>query len=320
MEFRYYDPLLEDIEPKVSVDGLCPNSLHLSHRPGNETPARWKADLSTEIAFNFAEDPDDPRADHDLVVNDRLDTDGLLGTWVLLDPDTAASWRDRIVGAAAAGDFLEIPDDEALKLHLLVEGYRHGAESPLSFKLDDWSTSKADEVVYEVLLEMLPALLDQVDDYQYVWWDAWKAIDDDRRALDDGTFAVDREGPVATIRGPRMPAPVAAHDAVEATWYLYAIELGGGTGYRLDADYHSWAETVDRSGVEVPDRGPLADDLDGRDPADEGRWRTGGYPGAGRTEVIRFADASGGLAPSGLDPGTVRDRVGAWLDGRLGPG
>lgn len=311
MEFRYYEPSLEHAA-KISVDGLCPDSLHLSHRPGNATPGRYKADLSVEIARRFVDDPDDPRADHDLVVDDRFDTDGLFGVWTVLQPRESEPHADLLADAAAAGDFAEWPTDEAVQLDLLVEEYRHGPESPLSFKVDDWGPARADAVIFEVLLEMLPALLGQVGDYEYVWWDAWERLTADRDGFADGTFTCRSEGPVTRVEGPRLPAATATADACDGPLYLYAVERQDGTGYRLDAAYHSWAETVDRPTVDVPDVRPLAAELNGLDEGD-GRWMVDGYADRGPTEMLRYTDARGRLAASTLGPDEVQDRVRALL-------
>jgi len=56
MRFAFYTDALENT-PKLSVDGVVPNSVHLSHWEGNETPAELKADTSTEITLNLVASP-----------------------------------------------------------------------------------------------------------------------------------------------------------------------------------------------------------------------------------------------------------------------
>ena len=56
MRFEFYHDGLEDVA-KLSVDGLVPNSVHLTHWQGNETPAELRADTSTEIALNLVASP-----------------------------------------------------------------------------------------------------------------------------------------------------------------------------------------------------------------------------------------------------------------------
>ncbi|GAB4136279.1 MAG: hypothetical protein Fur0037_00660 [Planctomycetota bacterium] len=101
------------LEPKgmslLSVDGMTERGPNLSHWPGNRTPARWKADLSTEIALQFARAPSAEREDFlgpvEVVANDHYDTDGFGALLAILDPATAFRHEEILVEAAAAGDF-----------------------------------------------------------------------------------------------------------------------------------------------------------------------------------------------------------------------
>ena len=76
--------------------------LELSHWVPNRTPAKFKADTSTEICMNFVASGD---LDYDLVVNNHADVDGLLSVFTLLHPATALAHRPTIVSAAQMGDF-----------------------------------------------------------------------------------------------------------------------------------------------------------------------------------------------------------------------
>lgn len=76
--------------------------LELSHWIPNATPAQYKADTSTEICLRFvAVHPDG----EDLVINNHVDVDGALSTFVLLHPQLAYEHRHTLVQAAEVGDF-----------------------------------------------------------------------------------------------------------------------------------------------------------------------------------------------------------------------
>ncbi len=77
--------------------------LELSHWVPTTTPERWAADTSTEACVRFVEDP--PSQRYDLVVNNHLDTDGILSLLVLVHPSDAVSHRATVIGAAEMGDF-----------------------------------------------------------------------------------------------------------------------------------------------------------------------------------------------------------------------
>ena len=100
--------------------------IELSHWVPNSTPARYKADTSTGICLRYVADP--ATDDVDLVVNDHADVDGILSLYVLLHPDVALDNADRLVDAAAAGDFQAWCDRPAfdlvqqLTLHLSASG------------------------------------------------------------------------------------------------------------------------------------------------------------------------------------------------------
>jgi len=76
--------------------------LELSHWIPNTTPPQFKADTSTEICLRFVESE---RCDFDLVVNNHVDVDGVLSTFVLLHPELALQHRKCLVQAAEIGDF-----------------------------------------------------------------------------------------------------------------------------------------------------------------------------------------------------------------------
>lgn len=76
--------------------------LELSHWIPNRTPARFKADTSTEICLQFVASGD-PR--FDLVVNNHVDVDGLLAVFTLVAGAWALPHRRTLIQAAEMGDF-----------------------------------------------------------------------------------------------------------------------------------------------------------------------------------------------------------------------
>ena len=106
MRFEYYHAGLEDL-PKLSVDGLVPNSIHFSHWQGNRTPAEVKADSSTEIALNTVASPrlGELTRGLELVTNNHFDTDGVLSVWTMLTGERALDLRE----VAGSGDDVGVP-------------------------------------------------------------------------------------------------------------------------------------------------------------------------------------------------------------------
>ncbi len=92
--------------------------IELSHWIPNRTPAAFKAATSTEIALRCV--AAGGAADVDLVVNNHVDTDGMLSVFALLHPGPALAHRATLVQAAAMGDFHAWGEPDARHLFQLV--------------------------------------------------------------------------------------------------------------------------------------------------------------------------------------------------------
>lgn len=307
MDLTFWDGSVAGRDGVVAVDAPLPATVQLCNRPGNATPQAYRADLVVEMALKLVDDAD-RLADLDTVTTDRYTTEAVLAAWTLIDPDAARERRALLVDAAASAAFREPVPDEALKVDLMIEQYRYGEEAPLAFKVAEWGDRRSDRTILEVVVESLPNLFDQVGDYRYAWVDAYEAIERDREAYEDGTFASREDGPVTLVEAPRYPSPRATRDALETPFYLFAVDAGDGWRYRLDAIYHAWAETVERPRVEIPDLDGLVADLDEAEPGST-RWRREGLPVAGPTELLRSAGRDGSPTASRLEPDDVLARV-----------
>lgn len=92
--------------------------IELSHWIPNRTPAAYKASTSTGICLRFARDGD--LSGVDLVVNNHVDSDGMLSAFVLLHPAQALAHADTLVQAAGMGDFHGWGEAEAQHLYQLM--------------------------------------------------------------------------------------------------------------------------------------------------------------------------------------------------------
>src|SRR5947209_875457 len=155
MRFEFYNEGLADV-PKLSVDGTVGNAVHLSHWQGNETPARLRADTSTEIALNFVAAPDREEIARGarVVTNNHFDTDGVLSVWAVLTGGRALDLRNRLIAAAEAGDFSEFTGAQAVRASITIQGgdnpFVEGVASPLARHLAggaDVDEKRADELV-----------------------------------------------------------------------------------------------------------------------------------------------------------------------------
>ncbi|MEL6716476.1 MAG: DUF6687 family protein, partial [Planctomycetota bacterium] len=114
--------------------------LHLSHWPGNRTPAALKRDLSTDIAFALLEldagERDALLADKRALVLNHLDTDGVCALFVLLRPEVAREARELLGQVAAAGDFFAAPSERAVAIDAALRNLTDPARSPFAAELE----------------------------------------------------------------------------------------------------------------------------------------------------------------------------------------
>jgi hypothetical protein len=271
--FQFVEDAWEGHIPAISCDGLVPGAaLDLTHWQGNHTPAKFKADTSTEIALNFASSPEalDEWADA-VVVNNHFDTDGLLSIWVLLDPEQAMTYRDLLVAAAVAGDFDEWPAiDRGLWLDAAIRTLGSGAVD--------------DAAAYETVLPKLPELIRCLDERRDFWGREWDELPAAVAALESGRLRAESVGEmgvmVHTPGQSEAPGPLLSRRFLPgARRYLLAFDRGGGRyDYRYERPHYAWADTVVRPVLLPPDAGAIASAM-GTDWSDEGL--------AGMTGVVR---------------------------------
>jgi hypothetical protein len=331
MRFEFYHDGLLDV-PKLSVDGLVPNSIHLTHWEGNETPAELRADTSTEIALNLVASPrrDELTRGVELVTNNHFDTDGVLSVWSVLTGVPALAHRTLLVAAAEAGDFCEFTTERAALVNILIQGgdnplASEGVGSPIARHLHGGDVPD-DARAYALVLPEVARLLAHTDDYEPLWRGPWaemrsalesfargasRVAEDAETGLSVVTLAPDLYGPDG-FDPARHAAPftaVARH--ARGRLYLIAVPMQvGGWGYRVDYPYYSWAVTVVRPRVGRRDFGPLVSRLNELEGGGDGRWQ---LDRSELTSAVKFADEAGRLAASRLDPETVAAELRAEL-------
>jgi hypothetical protein len=253
--------------PAIGCDGRVEGAaLDLTHWPGNRTPAEYQADTSTEIALKFVAAAESmERWAEAVVVNNHFDTDGVLSVWTLLDPNSAQAYRDLLIAAAEAGDFDEWPrDDRGLWLDAVIRALGEAAGD--------------DAAAYELVLPLLPELIESLDHHKDLWGHDWEALGRAVSALEAGQIRADRFGHVGLMwhapGQPEAPGPLLARRFLPgAKRYLLAFDQGNGHfSYRYERPRYAWAQTVDRPPIAEPDAHALAQALG---PA----WTDEGLPG-----------------------------------------
>ena len=331
MRFEYYHAGLEDV-PKLSVDGLVPNSIHFSHWQGNETPVEVKADSSTGIALNVVASPARAGLTRGvkLVTNNHFDTDGVLSVWTMLAGERALDLGDALIAAAEAGDFYTNTGAAGIRASLVLQGGDGfapddaGVASPLARHLSGGGDVD-EERAYALVLPEVERVLTRTNYYEHLWHDEWAKTEASLESFASGASRVEEDVEtglsfVALSRdlyGARGFSPTrdaTPHTAItehaRGRVYLIAIPLADGWGYRVDYPYHSWADTVVRPHITRTDFAPLVAQLNEQERNREARWQ---LATKGLSSAFNFVDDSGTLRASSLAPEKLADRLRAAL-------
>ena len=318
MRFEFYHEGLQNV-PKLSVDGTVDNSIHFSHWEGNETPAEVKADTSTEIALNLVASPDREKLSRgiELVTNNHFDTDGVLSVWTVLNGERALELRDRLIPAAEAGDFSEFKNEDAVRTSIVIQGSDQASPnndtgSPLAKLLAGEEVD--DARAYDLVLPEVENVLTKIGDYEDLWREAWEKVAAALESFERGTSKVDEisQGNFSLItlapelfsssgfNPTRHAAPYTAISRyAKGSLFVIATRLQNGWSYRIDYPYYSWAETVVRPRVPRRDFSRMVSHLNQLEQNRSGQWKLDNRE---MTSAVKFVDAHGTLAPSGLPP------------------
>lgn len=304
--------------PHLSVDGMTPRGPNLSHWPGNRTPGKWKADLSTGIALRFARSHEREQAeflaDAALVVNDHYDTDGFGSLLAVLRPDVALAREELLLSAAATGDFGSFHTWRGFAIDRIVAGISR-PESPVhpAFRgIDD-----PDELSlrrYQWLVEHAESVLDHPGGYRALYEAELALVAEEIDAGLGGALDVRRFGElgfsVVTSAGPRHRMTL--NTLAGAHRVLHVANGADGRRYRFHDRTESWFELVTFHPLPRRDLRPLAARLGRLEPERDGASWNADPPSDPIPELyfgVPSAQAYGQLTrelrPSALEPERV---------------
>ena len=317
MVFYFYEEAMQSVR-KISVDGLVPNSFHLSHWAGNETPPALKADTSTEIALNFISNSDYktlfPNAN--ILTNNHFDTDGLLSVFTLLYPHKAEPIAQTLIETSEACDFSSFSSENGVQLNILIGQICHAEASPFRNKWKSFSGPK-ESLYYKVLLQELPDLIKRKDEYSDLWRVQFDKIVASMELFEKRALWVQEfnEVGLTVIVDDTKPAPQAIDYYCKGDIFLVVQEHAGKYQYELSYRYYSWADTVRRPKISKISTTHLAEHLNRNEKEHHGKWRseTKGQPFYS-TVVLSFTDDKGSPCFSGISPNEVTQSVLSHLE------
>lgn len=303
--------------PNIIVDGAGNDHtvLTLSHWPKSGSPAELKADTSTEMVFNYL---DSPRfhVDAEVVSNNHFDEDGLAGIFVLLQPDAARHHRDLLVDVARAGDFGVFRQRRAARIVFVLCAYADPGRSPLPADIFTLPYAGQTGRLYLQLLDVLPGLIANVDDYRTLWEDEDARLAASEDLIEAGLITIEElpELDLAIVRLPEDLAqrgvqrttglrltechPFALHNRTRCSRLL----LLQGRHVEFQYRYESWVQLVTRRPAPRVDLSGLADELN-RQETSGGHWVFDGV------DEITPGLHLEGSAETSVPTDTVMDRI-----------
>ena len=310
LQFCSYEEL--NGRPNIVVDGSPTGGtvLCLTHWPHIESPARYRGDLSAEMAFRYAENRRGG-GDATLVSNNHFDQDGLVSMYALTHPAEAAARRDLLIDVAHAGDFATSTTLAAARISMTLSAYATPGRSPISDLAADYSEMTAQ--LYEEMLPLLGDLCDHPDRYKELWEEEDATLRESQSVLASGraaleevpdldlaVFVLPEDGPRSgghRFGGRWVPGlhPMALHGRTERFAMLVIREQS----YEFTYRYETWVQYQSRRPRARVDLSHLTDELNANE-SGPGVWRAD--PVSELTPGLRLE----GAQHSAMSPSTFR--------------
>lgn len=284
MRFLSYSQVIS--VPNVIVDGAATENtvLTLSHWPKSGTPAALKGDTSTEIVFKYLDSPP-YHVQAEAVSNNHFDEDGLVGIFAMIEPRVAEQHRDLLVDAAQAGDFGIFSKRDAARIVFTLSAYADADTSPLPRGVFELPYSDLATQLYVQLLEVLPRLLTNLNEYRSVWEREDAKLTASEELIEKGLITIE-DRPDLDLALVRIPEdllaqrvhrftqqrlaechPFALHNRTRCSRLLVLL------GHRVELQYRyeGWVQMASRRPAPRVDLSALADELNHEEDG-EGRW------------------------------------------------
>jgi hypothetical protein len=269
--------------PNIIVDGQAQQAtkLTLSHWPWNITPKALHRDTSTEIVFAYLDNPE-YHQQLPFVSNSHFDEDGLLSMYAVTQPEQALPYRDLMVATSRAGDFAIYSDPEAAKLSFVLAAYADTELSPLPESIFLANAREQVSGLYQHMLKILPALLENVDSSCEFWEPEFEHLLQSEAEIEVGLVDIQEipEHDLAVIRIPqatpirtvrrhlerwdRAVHPFAVHNRTTCSRLVWIQDRTIEFQYR----YESWVQIVSHRPAPRIDMALLAEKLNVLDNSD----------------------------------------------------
>jgi hypothetical protein len=250
-------------ELHLSVDGMTERGPNLSHWPGNRTPAKWKADLSTGICLNFARADAAERAEFlagaEVVLNDHYDTDGFCSLLAILRPEVALPREELLLLAAATGDFGCYLTPRAFAIDRIVARLAE-KDSPVAREFAGLTGPEKALARYRWLLTHAEEVLDRPEPFAALYADERARIEDEIDKGKRGAVqrSLDPELGFSHLVTARPQARMTLNTLAAAYRVLHTVTTPEGPLHRYHDRTESWFELLTFRAPPRRDLRPLA--------------------------------------------------------------
>jgi hypothetical protein len=303
----------DDLDPALclSVDGDAPGRLHLSHWPGNRTPARFRHDLSTGMCLLLAKAKDRAQLLEGIstVTNNHWDTDGACSVFTMLNPGLALAHAQTLLSAAGVGDFGLVTTPEGLKLELTLTALTKRPDSPVASDRFDNELDRR-QAQYDYMLQMMPRLLANPDLHADWFATEFWQIQQDLRALREEEVEIERFDALdfAVILADRHLHPTAINTSTGTSRILTVCSEGEGRHiYELRLTTLSWFDLATGPPRHRPDWSELVSVLNKEENAGGGTWRADDLTSP--TPALAYVDGQGRPALNAARPEGVKRAI-----------
>jgi hypothetical protein len=313
----------------LSVDGMSPRGPNLSHWPGNRTPRRFRADLSTGICLRFARSPRDVQSAFldgaTVVLNDHYDTDGFLSLLAVLRPKVALAREERLLAAAATGDFQTFQTRHAFAIDRIVKHLADGSLPEVAAEFDGLDGAARSLARYRWLLAHAELVLDEPATFAACYQDELDRVETQIQAALNG--AIERElvpsAHLSILTTHTDVDRMVLNTFAAAYRVLHVRVADDGTRFRFHDRTESWFEMVTIAPPARRDLRPLAERLQ----VEEGEHGPGRWCADPPTEPVpelyfglpgdqEYGAVTRSLLPSRLDRRTVERAFATFLGER----
>lgn len=184
-----------------------------------------------------------------------------------------ARHRDLLIDVAQAGDFGVFSDRRAARIAFTISAYAAADTSPLPRSLFAQPYAERTGELYVRLLDLLPRLLTDLDEYRTVWESEDRELAASEALIEQGVITIDEvpDLDLAVVRIPEESVPAACHPfALHTRTRCSRLLIVRGRQVELQYRYEGWVQMMSRKPAPRVDLAKLAEELNHEEA--DGRW------------------------------------------------